>query len=46
VVAFDTLNSNGFRVATVLSGFSFHYIRDDRAAGIPDRADHMYHIIS
>jgi hypothetical protein len=46
VVAFDTLNSNGFRVATVLSGFSFHYIRDDRAAGIPDRADHMYHIIT
>jgi hypothetical protein len=46
VVAFDTLNALGNNVATVLSGFSFHYIRDDRPAGIPDRADHMYHIMS
>jgi hypothetical protein len=45
VVAFDTLNSLGNRVATVLSGFSFHYIRDDRPAGVPDRADHMYDIL-
>jgi hypothetical protein len=45
VVAFDTLNSNGYRVATVLSGFSFHYIRDDRPEGIPDRADHLWDIL-
>jgi hypothetical protein len=46
VVAFDTLNANGYRVATVLSGFSFHYVRDNRPQGVPDRADHMYHIIT
>jgi hypothetical protein len=46
VVAFDTLNSYGYPVATVLSGFSYHYIRDDRPAGIPDRADHLYDIIT
>jgi hypothetical protein len=45
IVAFDTLNSNGNRVATVLSGFSFHFIRDDRPAGIPDRADHLRDIL-
>jgi hypothetical protein len=45
VIAFDTLNSSGNRVATVLSGFSFHYLRDDRPAGIPDRADHLRDIL-
>jgi hypothetical protein len=46
VVAFDTLNSNGFRVATVLSGFSYHYIRDDGPAVVPDRTDHLADILS
>jgi hypothetical protein len=45
IVAFDTLNTLGKPVATVLSGFSFHYIRDDRHMGIPDRADHLTDII-
>jgi hypothetical protein len=44
IIAFDTLNANGFRVATVLSGFSFHYIRDDKPSGIPDRTDHFLHV--
>jgi hypothetical protein len=45
VIAFDTLNANGFRVATVLSGFSSHSIRDDRPQGIPDLADHLWFIL-
>ncbi|NIM18981.1 MAG: T9SS type A sorting domain-containing protein [Candidatus Latescibacteria bacterium] len=45
VVAYDTLNALGHPTAVVLSGFSFHYIRDDRPAGIPDRADHLTDII-
>jgi hypothetical protein len=45
IIAFDTLNALGNRVATVLSGFSFHYIRDDRPQGIPDRAYHLWHIL-
>jgi hypothetical protein len=46
VVAFDTLNSLGYRVATVLSGFSFHNIRDDQPQGVPDRIDHLAEILS
>jgi hypothetical protein len=45
VVAFDTLNALGNRVGIVLSGFSYHYIRDDRPAGEPDRLDHIAHIL-
>jgi hypothetical protein len=45
VIAQASINSLGIPVRTVLSGFSFHYIRDDRPAGIPDRADHMWHIL-
>ncbi len=33
-----TLNPNGFNVGFLLQGFSFHEIRDDTPAGIPDRA--------
>jgi hypothetical protein len=44
VVGNKTLNALGNPVATVLSGFSFHYIRDDRPQGIPDRADHLWNI--
>jgi hypothetical protein len=44
VVAHRTLNAIGNPVGTVLSGFSFHSIRDDRPAGIPDRAKHFYSI--
>jgi hypothetical protein len=46
VIAFDTrLNSMGHPVATVLSGFSFHYIRDDRHMGMMDRTDHLTDIV-
>ncbi|MFH1754895.1 MAG: T9SS type A sorting domain-containing protein, partial [Candidatus Latescibacterota bacterium] len=45
IVAFDTLNINGFRAATVLSGFSFHNIRDDEPRAVPDRAWHLVRII-
>jgi hypothetical protein len=46
VIKFDTLNSLGNRVATVLSGFSVHNIRDDRPQGIPDLADHLWDILT
>jgi hypothetical protein len=48
VVAFDALNGYGFEVGTVLSGFSFHNIRDDYPNPLqpyPDRADHLADII-
>ncbi|UCF05039.1 MAG: S8 family peptidase [bacterium] len=45
VVAQETTNSLGHRAAVVLSGFSFHRIRDDRPEGIPDRTDHLAEII-
>jgi hypothetical protein len=49
VIAFSTLNYNGYHVATVLSGFSFHYIRDDYPNPMqpyPDRADHLRDILA
>jgi hypothetical protein len=46
VISQSKINSmlNSRRV--VLSGFSFHYIRDDRPAGVPDRADYLKDIIT
>jgi hypothetical protein len=38
-------NPGGHPVRVVLSGFSFHYIRDDVPGGVPDRADHLNDII-
>jgi hypothetical protein len=46
IIAFDKLNTQGNRVATVLSGFSFHYIRDDHPQSVPDRADHLRDILA
>jgi hypothetical protein len=46
VIAFDTLNAMGNRVATVLSGFSFHYIRDDRPYISPGYVENLSHILS
>jgi hypothetical protein len=46
VLSQRTLNGNANSVGFVLSGFAFHYIRDDRPAGIPDRAEHMWKIIT
>ncbi|NIM18927.1 MAG: T9SS type A sorting domain-containing protein [Candidatus Latescibacteria bacterium] len=45
VISYDTTNALDNPVAVVLSSFSFNYIRDDRPAGIPDRADHLTDII-
>jgi hypothetical protein len=46
VIAMSSTNSLSQPVGVVLSGFSFHYIRDDRPTGIPDRADHLWHILT
>jgi hypothetical protein len=45
VVAQSSINSHDTPVRVVLSGFSYHFIRDDRPAGIPDRVEHLTHII-
>jgi hypothetical protein len=45
VISFDSTNALGNPAKVVLSGFSYHYIRDDRPAGIPDRVDHLNDII-
>jgi hypothetical protein len=45
VISFDSSNALGNPVRVVLSGFSYHYIRDDRPAGILDRADHLVDIL-
>jgi hypothetical protein len=45
-IAQRTVNSVGDTVGVILSGYSFHYIRDDRPAGIPDRSTHMYRILT
>jgi hypothetical protein len=45
VISFDSTNALGHPAKVVLSGFSLHYIRNDWADGIPDRADHLAHII-
>ncbi len=37
----DTVNVFGNHTQVVLSGFSFHYIRDDRPGGYPDRVFHL-----
>jgi len=49
VIAYTAYNEMGNSVRTVLSGFSFHYIRDDRPDPLqpyPDRADHLRDIIA
>jgi hypothetical protein len=45
IVGQKTENPDSVEVGVLLSGFSFHYIRDDRAAGLPDYAHHMYDIL-
>jgi hypothetical protein len=45
VVAKDTLNPQGRNVRVVLSGFSYHCIRDDRHGSIPDRMHHLGNIL-
>jgi hypothetical protein len=41
-----TVNAGGSTARVVLSGFSYHYIRDDRAAGIMDRVFHVKKILA
>jgi len=40
-----TANTVGDTVGFVLSGFSFHYMRDYEAAGFPARYTHMRHVL-
>jgi hypothetical protein len=46
VISQETTNLHGRTARVVLEGFSFHYIRDDRPAGVPDRAMHLYRIMT
>ncbi len=45
VISAYRLNYQENPVRVVLSGFSFHYIRDDRPFVVPDRADHLWDIL-
>jgi hypothetical protein len=45
VVIQETATQSGYLVRAVLSGFSFHYIRDARSQGIPARAEHLHRIL-
>jgi hypothetical protein len=44
VISDTTTNAVGNTVGFILSGFSYHYIRDARAIGIPVRAEHIHRI--
>ncbi|MCK4774645.1 MAG: hypothetical protein KAT30_07655, partial [Candidatus Krumholzibacteria bacterium] len=44
IVSDTTVNAVGNTVGFILSGFSYHYIRDTRAMGIPVRAEHLHRI--
>ena len=46
IVADTTTNLQGRAVGFVLSGFSYHYIRDARAQGYLAREEHMFRIIN
>jgi len=46
VLSQTTENNQGVNVGFVLSGFSFHYIRDHTPIGYPARAEHLYRIVS
>jgi hypothetical protein len=46
IVTQATVNSQAQEVKFVLSGFSFHYIRDAFPSGIPARSEHMHRILT
>ena len=46
VIGQQTNNSAGADVGIILSGFSFHYIRDEVPAGLPARSEHLYDILT
>jgi hypothetical protein len=45
IVSQTTTNPLGNTVGFILSGFSYHYIRDARAGGVPARTVHMERIL-
>ena len=45
VIAQATNNSAGTDVGIILSGFSFHYVRDAAPASVPARVEHMRDIL-
>jgi hypothetical protein len=45
VISQYTLNPDSVQVGVILSGFSYHYIRDDKTSGGLDRAHHMKDIL-
>jgi len=46
VLSQETTNAVGDSVGFVLSGFSFHEVRDHDAGGLPARVTHLSHILS
>jgi hypothetical protein len=46
VIGQVTLNTAGFNVGVILSGFSYHYIRDAAPASVPARVEHLFDILS
>jgi hypothetical protein len=46
VISQETVNPQNQTARVVLSGFSYHYIRDDRVLFPADMADHLAHILS
>ena len=46
VIGQKTMNTAGFNVGVILSGFSYHYIRDDKPAGVLDRVIHLQKVLS
>jgi hypothetical protein len=45
VIQASQLNDLGNPISVVLSGFSYHYIRDDGPQDVPDRVDHLKDIL-
>jgi hypothetical protein len=46
IVSQRTLNSQSTTASVMLSGFSYHYIRDDRATGVLDRVTHLRKVLA
>jgi hypothetical protein len=46
ILSQTTNNSNSQDVKFVLSGFSFHYVRDAFPAAVPARSEHMHRILT
>jgi hypothetical protein len=46
IVSDTTSNGNGVVVGFVISGFSYHFIRDYAPGGVPARAEHLHRIIT